>query len=192
MINNFIGYIAGCIGITPSTGFVDPTSSVCIGILCGICCRYGCKLKIIFNFDDSLDAFGIHFVSGVVGSILVGIFANDSINDNYGLIYGKPIQLLIQLYGISMTILWSAIGTSIIFYSMEKIIGLRVSKRSELVGLDQSEHGITLTAQVLNVAPLNRTLSKQNKLSYFINMMFNKLFHHDNDNNNIDIDNNID
>ena len=138
-------------------------------------CRYGCQLKVYFQFDDTLDAFGIHCISGIIGGLLVGFFANDLIGENYGVIYGSPRQLLIQLYGIGVTLLWSAIGTAIILLTVDKIIGLRVTKRSEVAGLDMSEHGITLAAQVLNVAPLKRAPEQNNKFKWFFNVVGRKL-----------------
>lgn len=170
-----IGYLAGCVGITPAAGYVDPCASFVIGVICGCLCRYGCKLKVLFSFDDSLDAFGIHCVSGIIGGIMVGLFANDSIHGHYGLIYGKPTQILIQLYGITITILWSSIGTALIFLLVDKVIGLRVTKRSEVSGLDQSEHGTTLAAQILHIAPLKRAPIEKKKLEWFISVIGIKL-----------------
>mmetsp|Transcript_5411 Transcript_5411/g.5541 ORF Transcript_5411/g.5541 Transcript_5411/m.5541 type:complete len:509 (+) Transcript_5411:31-1557(+) len=169
------GYLAGCVGITPAAGYVDPCASFVIGVICGCLCRYGCKLKVLFSFDDSLDAFGIHCVSGIIGGIMVGLFANDSIHGHYGLIYGKPTQILIQLYGITITILWSSIGTALIFLLVDKVIGLRVTKRSEVSGLDQSEHGTTLAAQILHIAPLKRAPIEKKKLEWFISVIGIKL-----------------
>ncbi len=123
-----------------------------IGIVTGVSCFYGVKIKDTFGFDDSLDAFGIHAIAGIVGGLLTGLLANETIGGQNGAFHGSGRQLGIQIYGIVVTIGWSAFGTAIIMLAVDNMIGLRVSAQSELVGLDRTEHGNTLTTQG-SVAP---------------------------------------
>jgi len=163
------GYIAGFVGITPAAGLVSQSSAFIVGIVCGVTCRFGSRIKNFLNFDDSLDAFGIHCVAGITGGLLVGLFANDAIGSENGVIYGKTNQLGLQLYGIVITMGWSAFGTGIIFMIVDKIMGLRVDQRSELMGLDQSEHGTTLTSQATGSQSKRGAVEqKKNDFKFFI------------------------
>jgi Amt family ammonium transporter len=96
----------------------------------------------MFGYDDSLDAFGVHAVGGVIGALLTGVFAEKAINSlGSGLIDGNPGQVLIQIYGILGTLIYDAIATLIILYVIKMVIGLRVSEEAERDGLDLSLHG---------------------------------------------------
>jgi hypothetical protein len=146
------GCIAGLVAITPAAGYVNPTGAFIIGAAGGIACSQGVKIKNYFNFDDALDAFGIHAVGGVVGGLLLGCFATEHVGGNNGLFYGNPRQLGLQFYGIVVTMLWSGVMTGLIFVGVDKTIGLRVDPRIELAGLDRAEHGSTMDAQMVNLA----------------------------------------
>jgi Amt family ammonium transporter len=99
-------------------------------------------VKAKLGYDDTLDAFGIHGVGGMLGAILTGIFADPSINAaGKGLLYGNPAQLKIQLIAVATTIGYTATVTAIIFFVIKAVMGLRVAPDSEVIGLDQSEHG---------------------------------------------------
>ena len=142
------GAVAGLVGITPAAGFVTPMSALWIGLIVGICCYLMVvKVKNLFGYDDSLDAFGVHGAGGTIGAILTGIFANSAINPIFGagkptgLLEGNPHQLLNQFIGIAIAWTVSIIGTLIILFIVDKTIGLRVSEEDEREGLDLSQHG---------------------------------------------------
>jgi ammonium transporter, Amt family len=135
------GAVAGLVAITPASGFVDPVGSLAIGAAAGIACYWGAtSLKHMFGYDDSLDAFGVHAVGGIVGAILTGVFARTAISKP-GLIDGNAYQVVIQIYGVLGTLIYDAIATLIILLVIKMIIGLRVSEEAEREGLDISLHG---------------------------------------------------
>ena len=102
------GAVAGLGTITPASGFVAPWHGIVIGVIAGVVCFWACTwLKHRFNYDDSLDVFGVHGVGGLTGTLLAGVFATASIGGTSGLIEGNPQQLLIQLYGVAVTLVWS-------------------------------------------------------------------------------------
>jgi Amt family ammonium transporter len=137
------GAVAGLVAITPASGFVDPTGALVIGIAAGIACYWGATgLKHMFGYDDSLDAFGVHGVGGMVGALLTGVFARTAINSaGTGLIDGNAHQVVVQIYGILGTIIYDAIATLIILFVIKAVIGLRVSEEIERDGLDLALHG---------------------------------------------------
>jgi ammonium transporter, Amt family len=139
------GAVAGLGTITPASGFVAPWHGIVIGAVAGGLCYWACtSLKHRFNYDDSLDVFGVHGVGGMTGTLLCGVFATASIGGTAGLIEGHGQQVLIQLYGIAVTLVWSAGVT----YALLKLVGLfvplRVSKEQEMEGLDITQHGEAL------------------------------------------------
>jgi ammonium transporter, Amt family len=139
------GAVAGLGTITPASGFVAPWHGIIIGTVAGLVCYWACTwLKQRFRYDDSLDVFGVHGIGGITGTLLVGIFAASAIGGTSGLIEGHPQQVLIQLYGIATTLVWSGGVT----YALLKLVGifvpLRVSSQQELEGLDISQHGEAL------------------------------------------------
>ncbi|TPM24477.1 ammonium transporter [Mesorhizobium sp. B2-2-2] len=131
------GAVAGLVAVTPASGFVNPTGAFIIGIVAGVVCYISAvKVKHMFGYDDSLDAFGVHGVGGVVGALLTGVLADPAINSlSSGASIGK------QLYGIVFTILWTAIATFVILYIVKALVGLRPSTQEEVEGLDISQHG---------------------------------------------------
>jgi ammonium transporter, Amt family len=142
------GCVAGLVGITPAAGFVTPISALWIGLITGVCCFFMVvKVKGIFGYDDSLDAFGVHGAGGTIGAILTGIFANSVINPIFGagkatgVLEGNPHQLLNQLTGIGIAWGLSIVGTLIILVIVDKTIGMRVSEEDEREGLDITQHG---------------------------------------------------
>ena len=138
--------------ITPAARYVNTTGAFIVGVAGGLGCSQGVKIKHYFNFDDALDAFGIHAVGGAIGGLLLGCLAKESVGGHDGMFYGNGMQLGQQLLGIVVTAVWSAIGTSLIMYTVDKTIGLRVHPKIELAGLDRSEHGTTMDAQMVNLA----------------------------------------
>jgi Amt family ammonium transporter len=137
------GAVAGLVAITPASGFVDPTGALAIGIVAGIGCYWGAtSLKHMMGYDDSLDAFGVHGVGGIIGAILTGVFARTAINKaGTGLIDGNAHQVVVQIYGVLATVVYDAIVTLIILLVIKAVIGLRVSEEQEREGLDITQHG---------------------------------------------------
>lgn len=137
------GAVAGLVGITPAAGFVNISGAMIIGALAGIVSYFSVAwLKPRLGYDDALDAFGIHGVSGTLGAILTGIFADPTVNEaGKGLLYGNPKQLLTQLIAVGVTVLYCAVATLIIFLVIKMVIGLRVDSEEEITGLDEIEHG---------------------------------------------------
>jgi len=136
------GAVAGLVAITPASGFVDPMGALIIGIVAGVGCYWGAtSLKKMCGYDDSLDAFGVHGVGGIIGAILTGVFAVEAIGGTPGLLEGNPGQVLIQVEGILATVVYSGVGSFILLKIIDAVIGLRVSKEVEVEGLDINLHG---------------------------------------------------
>ena len=142
------GAVAGLVGITPASGFVTPMGALAIGLITGVFCYFMVvKVKAIFGYDDSLDAFGVHGAGGTMGAILTGVFANSVINPIFGagkptgLLEGNAHQMLNQLIGIAIAWALSIVGTLVILFVVDKALGLRVDEESERIGLDLSQHG---------------------------------------------------
>jgi Amt family ammonium transporter len=146
------GAVAGLGTITPASGYVLPWHGLVIGVIAGAVCFWACtKLKQYFNYDDSLDVFGVHGMGGAIGTLLAGVFATASVSMSAdapagypGLIDGNAKQVLIQLYGIAATIAWSGLATFALLKIIGLVVPLRVSKESEFEGLDLSQHGEAL------------------------------------------------
>jgi Amt family ammonium transporter len=141
------GAVAGLGTITPAAGFVEPWAAMVIGLVAGAVCYWSAViLKTQLGYDDSLDAFGVHGVGGIVGTILTGVFATRVINDvakgqPVGLVDGHGGQILTQLYGVVVVGAFSAIATWIILKIVDALIGLRVTGDEETEGLDTALHG---------------------------------------------------
>jgi ammonium transporter, Amt family len=139
------GAVAGLGTITPASGFVAPWHGIVIGVIAGAACFWACTaLKHRFNYDDSLDVFGVHGVGGMIGTLLTGIFAVATISGTAGLLEGNPHQLLMQCYGVAVTLLWSGAVTFVLLKVVGVFVPLRVSLQQELEGLDISQHGEAL------------------------------------------------
>ncbi|HLI10239.1 MAG TPA: ammonium transporter [Alphaproteobacteria bacterium] len=136
------GAVAGLVAITPASGYVGPGGALVIGIVAGVVCYWGATwLKRKGGYDDSLDAFGVHALGGIVGALLTGVFAIKGIGGTAGLIEGNSGQVLIQLYGIAVTLVYDAIGSLVILKVLDAAIGLRVTEEVERDGLDLTVHG---------------------------------------------------
>ena len=136
------GAIAGLGAITPAAGFVGPISAIIIGIVSGALCYYACVvLKPLLGYDDSLDVFGIHGVSGTWGTLAAGLFASASVGGTNGLFFGNPGQFIIQLIAVIATWVFVGGATFIILKVLDATMGLRITNDDELEGLDLSEHG---------------------------------------------------
>lgn len=137
------GLVAGLVAITPAAGFVDVNAAVIMGLIVSpLCYFFVVKVKKHFNYDDSLDAFGIHGVGGTFGAIATGLFANPKINSlGTGLFYGNPKQLWIQLISVGVGYATAIIGTVIVITILKKLVKVRVEPQEEINGLDLVLHG---------------------------------------------------
>jgi len=137
------GAVAGLVAITPACAFVAPWAAVVIGFLAGVICSVAVGMKYLFNFDDSLDVVGVHLVGGIWGSLSIGLFGSSAVNSIGldGLFFGGGTALLgKQALGVAMVAGYSFLATLIIGFAIEKTIGFRVTKESELEGVDFNEH----------------------------------------------------
>jgi ammonium transporter, Amt family len=133
------GAVAGLVAITPASGFVGPTPAVVIGLAAGVICfAAATSLKHLLGYDDSLDAFGVHGIGGMVGALLTGVFVSKEIS---GAENTMGVQFLIQLQGVAVTVIYGFVASYIILKIIDMTIGLRVSEEQEREGLDISLHG---------------------------------------------------
>ncbi|HVY58895.1 MAG TPA: ammonium transporter [Xanthobacteraceae bacterium] len=136
------GAVAGLVAITPASGFVGPVGAMAIGVAAGVLCYWGATgLKHMFGYDDALDCFGVHGVGGIVGALLTGVFAISEYGGTSGLIEGNAGQLVNQVIGVGIVIVYDAIVSLIILKLIDASIGLRVSDEVEREGLDLTLHG---------------------------------------------------
>jgi Amt family ammonium transporter len=134
------GLVAGLVGITPAAGLVDPKGAFLIGLISGPACYAGAVwLKRALKYDDSLDAFGVHGIGGIVGALLTGVLATAAINPA-----GEGANVLNQLIGLAAVIAWSGVGTFAVLMICKFTTGLRVATDEEIEGLDYTQHGETL------------------------------------------------
>lgn len=137
------GAVAGLVAITPAAGFVTPLSSILIGILVGIVCYAAVAVvKLRFEYDDSLDAFGVHGVGGTLGALVTGLFAQKLVNPagNNGLFFGNPSQFITQATGVLATMAYAVVVTFILLKVLDLAMGLRVDDDEETIGLDITQH----------------------------------------------------
>jgi len=138
------GAVAGLVCITPAAGAVSVGSALIMGLAAGVICFLACtKIKNAFGYDDSLDAFGVHGVGGMLGAILAGVFATPLVGgaECRGALTGNPSQLVNQLISVVAAVAFSVVGTLIIAKIVDAVMGLRVSEDEEVQGLDISQHG---------------------------------------------------
>jgi Amt family ammonium transporter len=140
------GAVAGLVAITPCAGFVGGMSPIIIGLIAGVGCYLALKLKTLLKADDSLDVIAVHLVGGLLGSLLLGFFADKSATGvgADGLFFGGGADLLIdQLVAVGAVMVFSFVVSYAIAKGIDMTIGLRVSHEDEQVGLDQSQHAET-------------------------------------------------
>jgi len=146
------GAVAGLVAITPASGFVGPMSALAIGLIAGaFCYNMVSVVKAKFAYDDSLDAFGVHAAGGTVGALLTGVFASRTVNAVFkdphgsalpvGLLDGNAHQILNQMMGVAIAWGLAIVGTLVILKVVDVLIGLRVTEREEIEGLDLALHG---------------------------------------------------
>jgi len=139
------GAVAGLVGITPASGFVDPIGALVIGVAAGVGCFFASTfVKNKLGYDDALDAFGVHGVGGTIGALLTGVFATMLVKGGdapVGLIDGNAGQIWIQVKSIIVTMVFCGVGTAIILKVIDVTVGLRVPEEVERDGLDLALHG---------------------------------------------------
>jgi Amt family ammonium transporter len=152
MLGGASGAIAGLVAITPACGWAGPMGAICLGIVAGAVCFWAVtSLKSLLGYDDSLDAFGVHGVGGIIGALGTSVVASPALGGtgvwdyvtNGVAEYSMSTQFISQLWGVGICIIWSGIISFIAFKFVDIMIGLRVSEESEREGLDISEHGET-------------------------------------------------
>ncbi|MQW90166.1 ammonium transporter [Sinorhizobium saheli] len=152
MLGAASGAVAGLVAVTPAAGFAGPMGAIVLGLAVSpVCYFFVDVVKNKFHYDDSLDVFGIHGVGGILGAIATGILVNPALGGAGIVDYstadfaagyaGTATQVLAQLKGVLVTVVWSGIGSAILFKVVDAIVGLRVSVEAEREGLDLSSHG---------------------------------------------------
>ena len=140
------GAVAGLVAITPASGFVLPDKALIIGIVAGIGCFWtATSLKHLLNYDDSLDAFGVHGIGGIIGALLTGVFAYGPLSATTaapdGAYIGGGAQFMHQVYAVLATVIYSGIGSLVLLFVTKLLVGLRVNEEEEREGLDVVLHG---------------------------------------------------
>ena len=146
------GAVAGLVAITPASGFVSPMAALLIGLVAGVgCYLMVVRVKTLFGYDDSLDAFGVHGAGGTIGAVLTGVFASSAVNPilhdasgnriSLGMLEGNFHQMVNQLVGIGIAWVLAIAGTLVILKFVDVVIGLRVPAEHEVQGLDLTQHG---------------------------------------------------
>jgi Amt family ammonium transporter len=144
MLGAASGAVAGLVAITPACGSVGPMGAIVIGMVSGFACLWGVSgLKKMLGADDSLDVFGVHGVGGIVGALLVGVFAAPSLGGTGAEDFSIAGQLFIQAEGVVITMVWSAVVAFVAYKIVDMMVGLRVSEEAEREGLDITSHGET-------------------------------------------------
>ncbi|VVP48328.1 Ammonia channel [Pseudomonas fluorescens] len=134
------GVVAGLVAITPAAGTVGPMGALVIGLAAGVVCFFcATTLKRKLGYDDSLDAFGVHGIGGILGAILTGVFAAPALG-GFGTVTDIGAQVWIQLKGVGFTVIYTAIVTYVILKVLDAVMGLRVTEEEESVGLDLAQH----------------------------------------------------
>jgi Amt family ammonium transporter len=134
------GVVAGLVAITPAAGTVGPMGALVIGLASGVICYFcATSLKRKLGYDDSLDAFGVHGIGGIVGALLTGVFAAPALG-GFGAVTDIGAQFWIQAKGVIFTVVYTAIVTYVILKVLDMVMGLRVSEEEESVGLDLAQH----------------------------------------------------
>jgi ammonium transporter, Amt family len=144
------GAIAGLVAVTPASGYAGPMGAIVLGLIAGAVCFFFCSaIKNAAGYDDSLDVFGVHCIGGIIGALLTGILVNPALGGT-GIVdytagkiadYDFLNQMKAQIVAVVTTLLWSGIGSAIIYKVVDLIVGLRVTVEKEREGLDLTEHG---------------------------------------------------
>jgi ammonium transporter, Amt family len=137
------GAVVGLVAVTPACGFINPISAILIGMAAsGVCYTMVAVVKLKMNYDDTLDAFGVHGVGGTVGALLTGLFAQKMVNGagNNGLFFGNAHQFLVQALGVGAALAYAAAMTFVLLKILDATVGIRVTEEEEVMGLDHTQH----------------------------------------------------
>jgi Amt family ammonium transporter len=148
------GAVAGLVAVTPASGFAGPMGSIVLGLVAGALCFVFCSsVKNSFGYDDSLDVFGVHCIGGIIGALATGLLVSPSLG-GVGLVdyaikpgeaspgtYVMATQMWAQLKAVCLTLVWSGVGSAILYKVVDVIVGLRVTQEEEREGLDLADHG---------------------------------------------------
>jgi Amt family ammonium transporter len=144
MLGAASGAVAGLVAITPAAGFVGPMGAIVLGLIVGPICLWGVGgLKRMLGVDDAFDVFGVHGVGGIVGAILTGVLAAPSLGGTGAADFSIAHQVMVQLKGVVITVVWSGVVAFIAYKLVDLVIGLRVPEEDEREGLDITSHGET-------------------------------------------------
>ena len=144
------GCVAGLVAVTPAAGFSGPMGAIVLGLIVGVVCLFFCStVKNTFGYDDSLDVFGVHCIGGIVGAIGTGILVNPALGGTgiFDYTTGKVAdydfitQLIAQCKAVATTLVWSGIGSLILYKIVDIMVGLRATPDKEREGLDITDHG---------------------------------------------------
>ncbi|MCB1175255.1 MAG: ammonium transporter [Leptospiraceae bacterium] len=135
------GMVAGLVAITPAAGHVSPFSALIIGLVAGAACFGGVLLKDVFNYDDTLDVFGVHGIGGIIGALMTGLLVIVGSEHSGWFVGGDATQFQLQALGVAVGIGFAAAGTAVLAVLVNLTMGLRVDTRQETLGLDITEHG---------------------------------------------------
>ena len=147
------GAVAGLVAVTPASGYAGPMGALVLGLIVSpVCLMFVSKVKYAFGYDDALDVFGVHCVGGIIGAIGTGILVNPALGGvgitDYTNITGNNVgtyafsqQVISQIVAVVATLLWSGIGSAILYKVVDLIVGLRVTADEEREGLDVADHG---------------------------------------------------
>jgi Amt family ammonium transporter len=153
MLGVISGAVAGLVAVTPAAGFAGPMGAIVLGLVVGVVCLFFCTvIKNALGYDDSLDVFGVHCIGGIIGALGTGILVNPALGGvgitDYTNITGNNVgtydlvtQMIAQGKAVLATLLWSGIGSAILYKVVDVIIGLRPSVEQEREGLDITDHG---------------------------------------------------
>jgi Amt family ammonium transporter len=142
MLGAASGMISGLVAVTPAAGSIGPVGAIVLGaIASGVCYYFVAVVKARFDYDDSLDVFGIHGIGGIVGAIGTGIFTSPALGGMGGEDFSIASQVVIQAKAVGITVIWCAIGSAVLFKLVDLVLGLRVDVEAERLGLDVSSHG---------------------------------------------------
>ena len=147
MLGAASGAVAGLVAVTPAAGFVGPMGSIVLGLIAGVVCLWGVGgLKKMLGADDAFDVFGVHGLGGIIGALLTGVFASQSLGGTGGLTpdtFAMGAQLWIQVKSVLLTIVWSGVVSFVAYKIADLLVGLRVPEEAEREGLDITSHGET-------------------------------------------------
>jgi ammonium transporter, Amt family len=152
MLGAATGAVAGLVAITPASGFAAPMTSILLGfIVSPICYFFVSFVKNKFKYDDTLDVFGVHCIGGITGALATAIVADPALGGQgffdytvFPAVAGKydmAAQLVVQIKAVLLTLVWSGVGSAVLFFIVDKLFGLRPTEDAEREGLDITEHG---------------------------------------------------